>query len=346
MISHTKNLFDFTRLMAAIMVIIGHSGFVLGLNANEYFGLLFGVKAIHSSAVCIFFAISGYLITKSFIKNPSTYVYFKNRVLRIIPGLCLFCLVSFVVIGVTFSYTDYKSYVINNYNYLFNVFLFPDNYKMDGVFETNSDANYINRSLWTLKYEFLMYLIILLFGVLGLLKEKIIYLFMSLLFVLFWLSQFINQSYQLPLNIELVLLIKFSFVFFCGSAFFFLETYFKEKNSVVFAAVLLLYFLMRFLMPASENRFLLLDVLFPILTLCFCKLNIPFINNSSKFGDFSYGIYLWGYPVQQSLEYVYKDSFITHDIYLFSFVSIIVSLLFAIISWYLIESPFLKLKQT
>lgn len=346
MISHNNNLFDFTRLMAAIMVIIGHSGFVLGLNTNEYIGLLFGVKAIHGSAVSVFFAISGYLITKSYIKNPNPYVFFKNRVLRIIPGLCFFCLVSFVVIGITFIHEDFNIYIKKNYNYLFNVFLFPDNYKMYGVFETNTDANYINRSLWTLKYEFLMYILIILFGVLQLLKKQTVYICFSLLLLLFLLGQFFNIEYQLPLNMLSGALIEFSFMFFCGATFYFLEKKIERIKNITFIMLLLLYFTVRFLILASETRFLILAILLPFLTLTFCKIKIPYINNAAMFGDFSYGIYLWGYPVQQSFAYVYKDTFITHNIYLFSFVSIIMSLLFAIVSWYLIEFPFLKLKRT
>ena len=43
---HQKNVFDFTRLVAAILVIIGHSRFVLGSDSPDYLGLIMGVKAI------------------------------------------------------------------------------------------------------------------------------------------------------------------------------------------------------------------------------------------------------------------------------------------------------------
>ncbi len=342
--THT-NLFDFTRLLASMLVILGHSVFILASTQHEYLGLILGVKAIHASAVSIFFAISGYLITKSYLQNPATYSYLKNRLLRIIPGLVFLCVVSFILLGIFFSDVNFTTYCYSNYKYLFNVVLFPEHYKMQNIFTTNSDANYVNRSLWTLKYEFVMYLIVLLLGQLSVLKNKLAYLILALLLLLRLLIDFsLINNMELLVNIHLLPLIEFGTMFFCGVVFYFIRPLITHTITRVFIAVLISYFLVRFLLPVSLLRFFVLDILLPFLTLLFCCLKIPYLNNTSKYGDFSYGIYLWGYPVQQALASLYQGSIITQNIYLFSLVSIVVTLVFAILSWHLIESFALKFK--
>lgn len=67
----------------------------------------------------------------------------------------------------------------------------------------------------------------------------------------------------------------------------------------------------------------------------------PFVN-LKKIGDFSYGLYIYSFPIQQYLEHIFKDklSFIS-----FFCLSTFCALFVSIVSWFLIEKPSLTLKN-
>jgi peptidoglycan/LPS O-acetylase OafA/YrhL len=66
------------------------------------------------------------------------------------------------------------------------------------------------------------------------------------------------------------------------------------------------------------------------------------LSNFAKHGDFSYGVYLYGWPVQALIMYYFKDHL---NPFLLFITSLPVAILFAFCSWHLVESPFLKLKK-
>ena len=99
-----QNNFDFLRLFAALAVILSHSYALLGLKTNPIALLtgingLFGGGALGTIGVSIFFVISGYLITKSWERDPHPSKYFKKRILWIFPGLIAVTLLTALVIG-------------------------------------------------------------------------------------------------------------------------------------------------------------------------------------------------------------------------------------------------------
>jgi peptidoglycan/LPS O-acetylase OafA/YrhL len=61
----------------------------------------------------------------------------------------------------------------------------------------------------------------------------------------------------------------------------------------------------------------------------------------SRIGDFSYGVYLYAYPVQQTLLHYSKLSISGWELVWYSG---LVTSLFAVASWYLVEQPALRLK--
>jgi len=69
---------------------------------------------------------------------------------------------------------------------------------------------------------------------------------------------------------------------------------------------------------------------------------IPVINNWGKYGDFSYGIYIWFFLVQQTIVFFFKDKldFVSYNIVVF-----FITLFIAVCSYHLVEKPMLKLKN-
>lgn len=65
------------------------------------------------------------------------------------------------------------------------------------------------------------------------------------------------------------------------------------------------------------------------------------INNFSKLGDFSYGIYIYAYPVQQMIINFFGTNISIYKMFIYSF---LIVLLLSILSWFLVEEKALKLK--
>ncbi len=79
----TPNNFDGIRLLAALAVLVSHQFAVSGL-PEPVFGSFI---SLGSSGVVVFFVISGYLVTRSWLNDPSLLRFAARRLLRIWPGL-------------------------------------------------------------------------------------------------------------------------------------------------------------------------------------------------------------------------------------------------------------------
>jgi len=93
-----KNNFDALRFLAALGVVLSHAYPVTqGSNDREFLMVLSGGQtSLGEVCVMVFFVISGFLITQSFVRSDSAIGYMTNRVLRIVPGLAVMALlVSF-----------------------------------------------------------------------------------------------------------------------------------------------------------------------------------------------------------------------------------------------------------
>ena len=89
-----KNCFDYVRLYAAFQVLISHGQSHLNLNIPNIIANIFSYDG-----VSIFFAISGFLVTISWINsNFNLKTYLISRSLRIFPALWTSAIISFFLI--------------------------------------------------------------------------------------------------------------------------------------------------------------------------------------------------------------------------------------------------------
>lgn len=157
-----NNNFDILRLMCALLVIVSHSYALLVIYGEE--PLLQGTGWLLASGIglCGFFTISGYLILQSLVTSKNIFSYLAKRCLRIFPGL-LVCLIL-VVVACSFFYTGEGNYWTQYETYSFiwnNLSLYDLQWEIPGVFVNNPYDASIDGPLWTLAYEYSLYLCII-----------------------------------------------------------------------------------------------------------------------------------------------------------------------------------------
>jgi peptidoglycan/LPS O-acetylase OafA/YrhL len=171
-----RNNLDFIRLVAATGVIFSHAfPLAQGPGTREPLeDFTHGQMSLGRLCVAVFLVISGLLITRSQERSPSQAHYLWARVLRIFPGLGVVLLASAFVLGPAFTELPLEGYLRSpdTYRYVWrNVTLFESQWELPGVFRGNPYPGAVNGSLWTLKYEVGFYLLVAGLGVTGLLRR-------------------------------------------------------------------------------------------------------------------------------------------------------------------------------
>ena len=330
-----SNFFGLIRLFAAMLVILAHS--------FELIGLEYPIKAMYTFApgpigVMIFFSLSGYLVAKSWDSDPNIVRFFHRRALRIFPAIIVCTLMTILILGFffsTLSLIDYTHHEVTR-TYLLNCALYIQ-FFLPGVFETTPYPNAVNGSLWTLPIEFSCYVILGL--TMFLFKRTYIVIFLAVgfwaislnqyYFELFW-NRWISDSFVIYAS-DLRYVLKYGAYFFVGAciAFFRLER-FLNWGVIILAAILLIPF----------KQFAYAPILLPIVII---GLGIRAVTRPFQWTlrtDYSYGIYIYAFPVQQALASI--DPMMPWAL-AFS-LTIIVTTIFAAVSWHLIEKPALSFK--
>lgn len=150
-----ENCFDFLRTAAALIVLLSHSFPLSGLPEP----LVGHETTLGSIAVWVFFSISGYLITQSALTSESTKAFALKRILRIGPALVVLLLLSVFAAGPLLTELAISDYFtsLRTYTYLVKNPAFANQESLPGVFISTPLPNGFNGSLWTIKYELLMY---------------------------------------------------------------------------------------------------------------------------------------------------------------------------------------------
>lgn len=114
--------------------------------------------------VFTFFIISGFLLARSLAANPRPLTYAVNRTLRILPGFLLCVAMTAFVIGPLFSSLPLRSYVSGSGVFEFvrmSVGTLGD-WTLGGLYDYEGRlASVVNGSLWSLHYEALSYVLLL-----------------------------------------------------------------------------------------------------------------------------------------------------------------------------------------
>lgn len=160
------NRFDLLRLAAALAVFAAHGEFLYRLKLP----VPFPGHSLGSLAVYVFFFISGYLVCQSWMRDPVWGAFWLKRLMRVFPGLIVSVVFSVFVLGwavTTLEAADYFSAPATWRNFFNNAAGLATVQTLPGVFETNPFAKAVNGSLWTIRYELAMYLVLVLVALCG-----------------------------------------------------------------------------------------------------------------------------------------------------------------------------------
>ena len=293
------NNFNLLRLLAAWLVLFSHSYHLSGQGQQEPLMLLTdGRMTLGTVAVGVFFAISGYLITASAYARPELRSFLSARVRRIFPALTLVVVLTALLLGplvTTLAAADYFreeetwSYIVRN------ISMWHLQYVLPGVFSGNPLGGGVNGSLWTLPIEFSLYLAV--GGGVWLLRRmgrqaSVALPLLALVAVcaLCW-WKVLEGSTAGPL-----LLVPY---FLLGAGYRLMRQRFPMHGAI--AAALLAVWAASALVPGPLFH-VLACVAISYATLWLGRHPswvVPV--NLEKIGDLSYGIYLFAFPVQQTL---------------------------------------------
>lgn len=339
LMGHTNN-FTLMRFFAAFAVLYGHS-YVLSLGlkggADPISNFLISTwgESLPSLSVDLFFVISGFLVCASYIQRENLFAFIKARVLRIFPALVVAVLFCIFIVGVFATVDSLSKYFLSPSTWGFfkhNAFLvFGVQYDLPGVFLNNPYPVSVNGSLWTLPIEVGMYFGVAVLGSLSLLKdEKLFNLFFITLCLIYALS--VNNSFFIAYDLRHVHL---AFLFILG-AFFYVNRGEIPLGFAPFGALCALAYLTKeyhfslYVKSICFAYFVLLLALHP-------KLKLPSID---RWGDISYGLYIYAFPVQQTIAYLMPQ---VRPASIFM-LSTCITVVLALLSWFLVEKPALKLK--
>jgi peptidoglycan/LPS O-acetylase OafA/YrhL len=342
------NNFNLIRAIAASLVIYSHSfAFKLGYDARglaRHEGdFLFDFSHVESGkfAVQVFFAISGFLVAQSWENSASWRRFAAARVLRIFPGLIVCLLALAFVLGPAFTALPIADYLRDSRVYRFlaidtTLLRMRLEYCLPGVFQGAPGGCALNVPHWTLPWEVLMYISLGLLGVLGLIARRGFVLLAGIaMLVAFRVSADVLQIADWRLLYPL----SFGSFFYAGTLLWLYRDRVPMTGWTLAGALLVLIGAMGIMRAQPIGHWLYIPLL------AYCVLGLALLPSGpirayNRFGDYSYGIYIYGYAAQQVVNTLFPG-LSANQLTLAAIAAVLVA---AVPSWHWLEKPALRLK--
>ncbi len=306
-----------------------------GVPGHEAYGLTGLGRPITLSYLPMFFALSGFLVTGSALRTRKLLPFLGLRVLRLLPALFVEVTLSAIILGAVFTTLPLSSYYSSGgfWNYFWNI-LGHVQFHLPAVFENNK-STIVNANLWTLPWEFYCYLSMSFIIISGLLGRRLLLTvgFFAITIVSFFAS--ILYGFQVvPAHLGGIMLVYY---FSTGMMIFLWREKFIFHELIFLACAVTCYILM--MSPRTVFIYpILLTYMTVFIGLCPIK-QFKLL----KTGDYSYGIYLYGYPVTQAL--VTAVPALKSSLIFAAPAALTTTAIFAALSWHGVEKHCLKLKR-
>ena len=340
MVIHGRdNNFHLVRLLAASAVLFSHSFPLSTGNLNsEPLRALLGCTP-GSIAVDLFFAISGLLVTMSLVRRNSVADFLRARFFRIWPALTVAIVLAVFVIGPVFTTFSISAYFSSHDTWRHlgkNLILLRGiDYTLPGVFDANPQPHAINGSLWTLPSEVRCYIYLLVgwIAVRKVTSERVFKVFVTAL----WAALFCWHCWSMLHSTLENSPPRLNLMFASGVAIYlYRETLVLSARWLAVAALALA------VSAISQKAFGVVYVLvLPYIMLCASYLPKGRVLRFNRLGDYSYGVYVYAFPTQQTLMCLVPALGVGA---LFA-ASMTATLAMAVLSWHFVEKPALRLAR-
>ncbi len=327
--------FDYLRIGLAVGVVGWHT--IVTSYGFDVQSRAWGTawRPLISSILPMFFALSGFLVAGSLDRTPELSKFLGLRALRILPALAVETILSAFLIGPLltsyaashyFSDPQFRSYLLNMLGIV--------HMHLPGVFNANPLPHIVNGQLWTVPFELQCYLALAAFAFLGIASRR------NTLFVILLALQIVLLAVRVAIS-------------------------HGHEGTVLHGRLLVLTFLAGVALYTQRERVPLSPVWFLVsLALMIIGLSVPLMQYLTpypvayvtvwlgmtnfkatalhKLGDLSYGIFLYGFPLQQ---WIMTWGPWTHHWYVNFIIALPLASAVALVSWNVVEKPCLRLKK-
>ncbi|MET4782124.1 acyltransferase [Glaciihabitans sp. UYNi722] len=346
------NSIGFIRWLMAFLVIFSHAGPIGGFYGGHDLGTQWSdEQSLGGVAVGGFFFFSGFLITKSRMGRSTLPRFFWRRILRIFPAFWVALLVTaFVLAPIAWLHrvgplsTFFSAPSESPLSYFANnMFLALGQRNIAGLgeqlpyFQLLGSRDW-NGSAWTLIYEFSAYIAVGVLGLIGALANRkvgaIIALSMIALSTLQWL-RIGDLGKYLPLFQDIYILLLLP-PFAVGILFALYAEKIPMDGRVAFACLVFA------VLTYGKGGFLVFGQYALYYFLMWFATRVTILKNWERFGDFSYGIYIFAWPIMTFVAYFGLQN---RGWLVYHLVVIVLVHIAAYLSWHLIEKPAMGLKD-
>lgn len=284
----------------------------------------------------LFFALSGFLVSGSKLRTPSLITFLVLRVIRLFPALAVEVLLSALILGPIVTTAPLRDYFLSRQfaTYFGNLVGWVHFY-LPGVFTNNPMPGIVNSPLWTLPFELESYLLLSLVVILGAFARghRILVLFVGATagVAAYNLYFGINGTPPGGVNGRVLVLCFFAGMLMCLYRNVIPSNGWIALGTAVLSVVLLRNKYTVYLAPIPAAYFTVyLGLLNPKRTI---------VVNS---GDYSYGTYIYAYPIQQTAALLLG---VANSWLLNVSIALPVTIIFALMSWHFVEKPFQRVKK-
>jgi peptidoglycan/LPS O-acetylase OafA/YrhL len=321
--------FDFLRLGAALSVLFSHAFLIAeGNQQREPLVMLSGSQGIFGLlGVFVFFTMSGFLVTQSFESSRAPLRFLTARLLRIYPALVICLALCVLVLGASVTTLPLDEYLRHPDTWRFlraNLLMQSFDQSLPGVvFVDNAVGTVVGGCFWSLRFEIYCYLMVLALGTLRLLDQRSAVLVLIIGLAASYFDWFGGFGWLLP-------------YFAIGMVMYYLTRSRQPSGALAIAAALGI--VATVFLGQMLFAFALLGGYLTIYLATSGRIVLP---RAGRYGDLSYGLYIYGWPVESMVAHAYGGAATWWQVFL---IGTAISLLLAFLSWHLVERPALRLK--
>jgi peptidoglycan/LPS O-acetylase OafA/YrhL len=322
--------FDYLRIGLAIAVLVWHS-FILSTGSGALYRTAWSgpFRFLLAMILPMFFALSGFLVAGS-LERTRVHQFVVLRALRLIPALAVEVTLSGLLLGAFFTTLPLGHYLTSPelISYFGNIVGLV-RFTLPGVFEHNPAGAMVNSQLWTIPFELECYAVLLFVAAVLRDRRAFVALVVLLSLVATALAFFLDPVSPFQPIPGRALVVSF----LAGVC---LHLY-RDKIPCSPAVGVLAALGAAVLLQISNTCYL---AAFPVayLTVWVGLMRPPKI----PFGDLSYGVYLFHFPIEQSFMQIFPG---IGRWWQLAFLALPSSALCAWLSWNWVEHPVLARKK-